>query len=37
MMLKTHTRLLIISVLMVLGAPVNAEFDEASMTKRLTN
>ena len=35
MMLKTHTRLLIISVLMVLGAPVNAEFDEASMTKKI--
>ena len=35
MMLKTHTRLLIISVLMVPGAPVNAEFDEASMTKKI--
>lgn len=35
MMLKTHTRLLIISVLMVLGAPVNAEFDEASTTKKI--
>ena len=35
MMLKTHTRLFIISVLMVLGAPVNAEFDEASMKKKI--
>ena len=35
MMLKTYTRLLTISFLMVLGVPVNAEYDEASMTKKI--
>ena len=35
MMLKTNVRALLISVLMILGAPVNAEFDEASMAKKI--
>ena len=35
MMLKTNVRVLLISVLMILGAPVNAEFDEASMAKKI--
>ncbi len=34
-MLKIHLRLLIISFLIILGAPVNAEFDEASMAKKI--
>jgi beta-glucosidase len=34
-MLKTNVRALLISVLMILGAPVNAEFDEASMAKKI--
>ena len=34
MMLKTNIRVLLLSVLMILGAPVNAEFDEASMAKK---
>ena len=35
MMLKTNIRVLLLSVLMILGAPVNAEFDEASMAKKI--
>ena len=35
MMLKLNARLLIISFLIILGAPVNAEFDEASMAKKI--
>jgi beta-glucosidase len=34
-MLKTNIRVLLLSVLMILGAPVNAEFDEASMAKKI--
>ena len=35
MMLKSNVRVILISVLMILGAPVNAEFDEASMAKKI--
>ena len=35
MMLKLNARLLITSFLIILGAPVNAEFDEASMAKKI--
>ena len=34
-MLKTNARLLLISFLIILGAPVNAEYDEASMAKKV--
>ena len=34
-MLKINLRLLTISFLIILGAPVNAEFDEASMAKKI--
>lgn len=34
-MLKINLRLLTISCLIILGAPVNAEFDEASMAKKI--
>ena len=34
-MLKTNLRLLLISFLIILGAPVNAEFDEASMAAKI--
>ena len=35
MMLKINARLLVISLLMFLGAPVNAEFDEDSIAKKI--
>jgi beta-glucosidase len=34
-MLKKYLRLLLISFLIIQGVPVNAEFDEASMTKKI--
>ena len=35
MMLKINARLLVISLLMFLGAPVNAEFNEANIAKKI--